>query len=91
MFADVLLVLLRDPEEHADHAHRHLRAEVGHEVEAAGTDERVEAVDAELADLRLERVHLLRREDPRQQPAVHGVDRRVLEDEDAGWHLDVRP
>ena len=56
--ADRLLVLLGDAEQHADRAHRHLRAEVGDEVEAAGADERVEAAGAELADLRLERVHL---------------------------------
>ena len=41
--ADRLLVLLGDAEQHADHPHRHLRAEVGDEVEAAGADERVEA------------------------------------------------
>ena len=58
--ADRLLVLLGDAEQHADHPHRHLRAEVGDEVEAVGADERVEAVGAELADLRLERVHLPR-------------------------------
>ena len=34
--ADGLLVLLRDAEQHADHAHRHLGAEVGDEVEASG-------------------------------------------------------
>ena len=33
--ADRLLVLLRDAEQHPDDAHRHLRAEVGDEVEAA--------------------------------------------------------
>ena len=39
--------------------------------------------------LRLERRHLPRREHPRQQAAVDGVGRRVLEDDDAGRHLDV--
>ena len=53
-------------------------------------DERIETVDAELPDLGLERDHLLRREHARQQPAVDRVRRRVLEDEDAGRHLDVR-
>ena len=88
--ADRFLVLLRDPEQHADHPHRHLCAEIRDEVEPARADERVEARCAELADLRFERVHLPRREHPRQQRSVHGVDRRILEDEDARRHLDVR-
>ena len=41
--------------------------------------------------LRLELGHPPGREDPGQQPPVHRVDGRVLEDEHAGWHLDVRP
>ena len=49
-----------------------------------GADERVEAAGAELADLRLDGVHLLRREHPRQQAAVHVVDGRVLEEDHAG-------
>ena len=52
---DRLLVGLGDAEQHADHPHRHLGAEVGDEVERAGPDERVEAAGAELADLRFER------------------------------------
>ena len=56
----------------------------------SGADERVEAAGAELADLGLERRHLPRREHPRQQAAVHGVHGRVLEDEHARRHLDVR-
>ena len=35
-------------------AYRHLRAEIGDEVEPVGADERVEAARAELADLRFE-------------------------------------
>ena len=89
--ADGLLVLLGDAEEHADRAHRHLGAEVGDEVEAAGAHERVEAAGAELADLRLERVHLPRGEHPRQQAAVEVVGRRVLEEDHARRDLDVRP
>ena len=46
-------------------------------------------VGAELADLRLERGDLPRREHPRQQAAVDGVGRRVLEDDDARRHLDA--
>ena len=44
--ADVLLVLLRDAEQHADHLHRHLGAEVGHEVQPVAPDERVEHLGA---------------------------------------------
>ena len=40
---DRLLVFLGDAEQHADHPHRHLRAEILDEVEAPGADERVEA------------------------------------------------
>ena len=73
--AERLLVLFGDAEEHADRPHRHLRAEVADEVEAAGADERIEAARAELADLRLDRVHLARREDAREQAAVKVVRR----------------
>ena len=58
--ADGHLVVLGDAEQHADGAHGHLGAEVGDEVESAGPDERVEAVGAELPDLRLEGGHPLR-------------------------------
>jgi hypothetical protein len=58
------LVLLGDAEQHADDAHRHDRAELGHDVEALGSDERVEAPNAEPSDLVLERGHSTRREDP---------------------------
>ena len=71
-------------------AHRHLRAEVGDEVEAAGTDERIEALRAELADLRLERGDAPRCEHPRQQAAVDRVGGRVLEDQRSRRHLDAR-
>ncbi len=90
LVAHRLLVALGDAEQHADHAHRHLRAEVGDEVEPGFADERVEALRAVLADLRLERVDLPGREHAREQAPVDGVRRRVLEDEDAGRHLDAR-
>ena len=45
---------------------------------------------AELADLRLERGDAPRREHARQQAAVHRVRGRVLEDQRARRHLDVR-
>ena len=79
--ADHLLVVLGDAEQHADHLHRHLRAEVGDEVEPAGADQRIQALRAEFADLGLQRVDLARGEHPRQQLAVDVVDRRVLENQ----------
>ena len=66
------------------------RGELGDDVEAVGPDERVEATDAEVAHLVLERGHAPRGEDPRHEPAVHGVDRRVLEQDHARRQLDVR-
>ena len=90
VLADRLLVLFGDPEQHADHPHGHLRAEVGDEVEPVRALEPIQTVDAELPDLRLQRVHLPRREHTRQQTAMNRVRRRVLEDEDARRHLHVR-
>ena len=85
----VLLVLLGDAEQHADHPHRHPGTEVADEVETVGADQRIEHLGAQVADLGLEGVHLPGREDPGQETAVGGVDRRVLEDEHAGRQLDV--
>ena len=65
------------------------RTEVEDEVETIRSDERIEDFGAQRADLGLERVHLRRREDPGQDTAVRGVERRVLEDEHAGRQLDV--
>ena len=48
------LVGFRDAEQHADDPHRHDRRQLGDDVEAARTDERVEDADAELAHLVLE-------------------------------------
>ena len=56
----------------------------------SGPDERIEAVGAELADLGLELGHAPRREGTRQQAAVDGVGRRVLEDDHARGDVDVR-
>ena len=78
------LVLLGDAQQHADGPHRHLGAEVGDEVEAAGARVRVEAAGAELPQLGLQGVHLLGGEHPRHQAPVVVVDRRVLEDDEAG-------
>ncbi len=91
LVAHRFLIGLGDAEQHADGAHGHLRAEVGDEVELAAAHQGVEAAGAELAELRLEGVHLPRREHPREQPPVHRVDGRVLEDEHARGHLDVGP
>ena len=78
---DGLLIFLRDAEQHPDHAHRHLGAEVDDEVEALVRNQRVEHVCAVRTDLRLERVHLLRGEDPGEHAAMRGVHGRVLHDE----------
>ena len=85
-----LLVLLGDAQQHPDHAHRHLGAEVTDEVEPTGPDEWVERVGAELAHLRLERRDLPGREHPREEAAMDGVGRRVLEDHRPGRHLHAR-
>ncbi len=58
------LVGLGNAEQHADHAHRQHRRELGHDVEAVASDEGVEAASAELPRLVLQRGHLLRREHP---------------------------
>ena len=89
MVTDRLLVLVRDAQQHPDDPHRHLGTEVRDEVEAPGTDQRVEAPGGEVADLRLQRSHALRGEDPRQQRPMAGVHRGVLEDERPGRLLRV--
>jgi hypothetical protein len=73
------LVGLGDAEEHADHAHRHHRTELGDDVEPVGADERVEAAGAERPHLVLEGGHAARGEHARHQPAVRRVHRWVLE------------
>ena len=83
------LVLLGNPEQHADHPHRHLGAEVADEVETVGADDGIQTVRAEFADLGLQRGDLARREHAGQQLAVHVVERRVLEDDHAGRDVDV--
>ena len=87
--ADHLLVVLGDAQQRADHLHRHLRAEVGDEIEPFGTHQRVEALRAELPDLGLQRVDLARREHPGKELAVHVVDRRILENYCARRDLDI--
>ena len=87
---DGLLVGLGDPEKHSDGAHRHLRPEIGDEVEAAGAHERVQAAGAELPHLGLNGGHLAGCEHPRHEAAMHVVRRGVLEDERAGGHLACR-
>ncbi len=87
--ADHLLVVLGDTEKRADHLHRHLRAEIGDEVEPVGTDQRIEALRTVVTDHRLECVDLPGREHPRQELAVDVVDRRVLENDRAGRNLDI--
>ena len=83
------LVFLGNPEQHADHPHRHLRAEVADEVETVAADKGIQTVSTEFADLGFEVADLARREHASQQFAVHVVDRRVLEDDHAGRNVDV--
>src|SRR5262249_48980186 len=86
----LLLGRLRYPEQHSDGSHRQLRAEVGDEVEAPGAHQRIKGSFAERTDLGFQRAHLLRSEHPGKQVAMNGVLGWVLEDHDAGRHLDVR-
>ena len=44
--ADHLLVIFGDAQQRADHLHRHLRTEVGDEVESVRADQRVQALCA---------------------------------------------
>ena len=81
------LVLLGDAEEHADDPHRQLGGELGDDVEAVRADQRVEAADAVVAHLVLERGHAPRGEDPGHEAPVHRVRRRVLEQDDARREL----
>ena len=81
------LLGFRDTQQHADHPHRHLLAEVVDEVESSRTHQGIQAPPGELADLRFQRQHLARGEHPGQQVAVDVVDRRILEDQRAGRDL----
>ncbi len=66
-----------------------IEPEFGDDVEPAGADMRVEARGAELPHLVLERGHPPRREHARHQPAVHRVDRWVLEQDHTRREFDV--
>ena len=79
-----LEVFLGDAEQHADDAQRHFGAEIIDEIEAPAFNQRVQRLGAKGADLRLQRVHLFGREHAGEQAAMHGVQRRVFEDENAG-------
>ncbi len=87
---DRRLVGLGDAEQHADHAHRHHRTELGDDVEPVGADERVEAADAERPHLVLEGGHAAGGEHARHQAPVHGVHRGVLEHDHARRELHAR-
>ena len=67
VIADGLLVALGHSEEHADDAHRHLRAEVGDEVEPTRGHERIQKPRTQVPDVGLERADPLGREHPREQ------------------------
>src|SRR5581483_12044580 len=62
--------------------------DVGHEVEALGADERIQASGAELANLRFEVLDAPRREGAGQDAAVQVVVGRVLEDDGTGRDLE---
>src|SRR6202007_1466195 len=89
LVADEFLVVLGDAEQHADDLHGHLRAEVGDEVDVSRSDQRIQRLRAEVADLRLQRCDLAAGEHPGQQLAVNVVDRRVFHDEQAGRDVEV--
>jgi hypothetical protein len=60
MGPDRLQIVRRDPEQHADHPHGHLAPRSATKSNPVATDQRVEGTGAELPDLWLEGVHLLR-------------------------------
>src|SRR5207302_6254133 len=89
--AYLLLLGFGDPEQHADDAHRHLRAEVAHEIERAAADQRIEEACAVGPHLRFDGRHLARREDALDQASMDRMERRVLEEEDPPRHLETPP
>jgi len=84
--ADRGLFGIGDAGEHADCAHGQFGAEVFDEVEVIAAHQRVEARDAERADLVFDGAHLLRCKGPRDDCAVDGVQWRVFVDEDSRRH-----
>ncbi len=90
LLADLAGIFVRESHEHADHPCGHDCTELTDHVESVGTDERIESIDAELADVRFETRDLPGREHPRQQSAVDGVGRGVLENHDPRRHLHAR-
>src|SRR6185312_4371920 len=86
----MLLIGFGDAEQHPDHPHRHLRAEIFDEVEPSGVYQRIEAACRELPDPRLQRADLPWGEDPGEQLTMDVVDRRILEDQAARRNLHTR-
>ena len=82
LVADLLLVLLGDAQQHADHPHRHVGRQVVDEVEPPLVHQRIESPGAERPRLRLDLGHPPRREHPAQEAPVQVVRRRVLEQDD---------
>ena len=78
------------PEKHPDRAHRDLLPEIGDEVETTSADKWIEDASAELSDFLLESEHLLRREHSGEQASMDIVQRRIFEDHNPWWYLDVR-
>ena len=84
------LVRVGNADEHSDGAHGQFGAEVLDEVEPVATRQRVQACHAERPDLVFQGTHLLGHERARHQCAVHGVQRRILVDEDPWRHHRIR-
>ena len=85
--AQCLLILLGNAEQHPDHPHRHLRAEVCDEVEAAASDEGVETSRAVGSHLRFDLCDPPWREQASQESTMRIVQRRILEENDPGRDL----
>ena len=83
------LVGFGNAHEHPDHLHRNLGGEIPHEVEAFPANQRLSGSCAEIANQRFDRGDPLRGEHPRHEGSVHRVLRRILVDEQSGWHWQI--
>ena len=86
--ADGGLIGFGDTEQHADDPHRHLRGELGDEVEPFGADKRIEELRAEGPDRVLQRRDLAWGENPGHETAMDRVGGWVLGRHDSGRHVD---
>ena len=83
------VVALGEAEEHADDADRELVGVVAHEVEARFAGDGLRDLAEQVSDLGLDAAHRSRREEPGDERAVDRVPGRILEDEEAGGHVDA--